>query len=112
MSHLPEIIESDRQKLYQSMHFNPNTPHGLMNKVQFDIRLYFCRLGLENMEGMTKSTLSIKTDDDTGMRYVVKDTDELSKNHRNDKENFLDLYPRNQVPFTALWPHLKSTYQS
>ena len=41
----PKINETDRRKLYNPMHLNPSTPYGLKNKVQFDIRLYFCRRG-------------------------------------------------------------------
>ena len=33
--------------MYTSMYLNPTTPVGLQNKVQFDIRLYFCRRGME-----------------------------------------------------------------
>jgi hypothetical protein len=37
--------------------FSPNTPFGLYNKVQWDIRLYFLRRGAENMRSMTKIRL-------------------------------------------------------
>ena len=45
--------------MYNSMYLDVNTPyaHGLQNGVQFDIRLYFCRRGSENMQAiMTKDT--------------------------------------------------------
>ena len=54
IEHHPAIDEGDRHKLYSSMHMSPNTPQGLFNKVQFDVRLYFCRRGIENMLSMTK----------------------------------------------------------
>ena len=43
--HYPVIDEQDRKTMYASMYLNPNTPTGLLNKVQFDIRLYFCLPG-------------------------------------------------------------------
>lgn len=79
VEHYPSINEADRKKLYTSMFLSPNTPVGLQNKVQFDIRLYFCRRGMENIPNMTKSTFEIKTDAKSGLRYVTKAKDELIK---------------------------------
>jgi hypothetical protein len=58
VGHYPIISESDTciQKLYTSMHLSINTPQGLFNKVQFDIRMFFCRRGNENMHEMNKNT--------------------------------------------------------
>ena len=56
IEHYPSIEETDRRKMYTSMYLNPKTPVGLQNKVQFDIRLYFCRRGMENIAGMTKGS--------------------------------------------------------
>ena len=61
IDHHPEINEKDLKTLYQSIHMSPSTPCGLQHKVQFDIRLYFCRRGAENMHSMTKSTFTVKT---------------------------------------------------
>ncbi|CAG2223465.1 unnamed protein product [Mytilus edulis] len=94
VQHYPIIQESDREKLYKSVYFSTHTPTGLFNKVQYDIRLYFCRRGAENMHTMTKSTFALKTDPDTGMRYIEKILDELTKNHRgNDKETTSGVMP-------------------
>jgi hypothetical protein len=83
--HYPAIDKYDREKLYKSVYFSTNTPSGLSNKVQFDIRLYFCRRGQENMHAMSQSMFTVKTDGETGLRYVTED--ELTKNHREtDKE--------------------------
>jgi hypothetical protein len=42
---------------------------------------------MENIPNMTKSTFEIKTDAKSGLRYVTKAKDELTKNHRGtDKE--------------------------
>ena len=68
IEHKKVISEADRDKLYSSMHMNPNTPYGLANKVQFDVRMFFFRRGSENMDKMTKSTFTVNTDPDTGLR--------------------------------------------
>jgi hypothetical protein len=39
--HHPVIIEPDRKKLYESINMSLDAPEALLNKVQFDIRLYF-----------------------------------------------------------------------
>ena len=86
--HTPVITEDDRQKLYRSIYLCPNTPSGLANKVQFDIRLYFCRRANENMASMTKQTFAVKTDKQTNRKFVYKAQDELTKNHRGGDETF------------------------
>ncbi|CAG2226383.1 KCTD1_15 [Mytilus edulis] len=96
VEYYPSIDEADRRKMYTSIYLSPNTPFGLQNKVQFDIRLYFCRRGMENMPQMTKSTFSVKKDPKTGLKYVVKTLDELTKNHRSsDKEKTSGIMPEN-----------------
>lgn len=45
--HYSVMYEIDRLKLYDSKHKSPDTPCGLQNIVQFDIRLYFCRRSVE-----------------------------------------------------------------
>jgi hypothetical protein len=90
--HYPAIDKHDREKLYKSVYFSTNTPSGLSNKVQFDIRLYFCRRGQENMHAMSQSMFTVKTDDETGLRYVTED--ELTTNHREtDKELISGVMP-------------------
>ena len=65
---------------YDSFMFNPETPTGLFNKMQFDVRLYFFRRGAENMHRMTKNTFMIQFIN--GNKCVVKKMGELTKNHR------------------------------
>ncbi|CAG2214467.1 unnamed protein product [Mytilus edulis] len=92
--HFPIISEIDRTKLYSSTFMQTNSPTGLLNKVQFDIRMYFFRRGAENMDKMTKDTFIVKTDPKTKTKYVTKEIDELTKNHRfNDKENVTAIMP-------------------
>ena len=96
ISHHPEIEEADLQKLYGN--FFPvctaQDPVLLQDKVQFDIRFYFFRRGSENMHGMTTSTFAIKTDVNTGRRFVVQVIDELNKNHNEmDRESYSAMMP-------------------
>ncbi|XP_053398292.1 uncharacterized protein LOC128556690 [Mercenaria mercenaria] len=73
VEHYPRISENDAHQLYRSnIHLDPSTPQGLFNKVQFDIRLYFCRRGNENMYTMTKDTFRVQIDQKTGEKYVKK----------------------------------------
>jgi hypothetical protein len=88
VKHTNAIEPQDLRKLYSSKFMSPDTPTGLLNKVQFDIRFYFFRRGLENMEKMTKTTFEIKTHLSSGKEYITKRQDELTKNHRvGDEEN-------------------------
>jgi hypothetical protein len=80
--HYPEINTHDLKKLYSQ--FDCNNPAELQEKVQFDIRFYFFRRGAENMHKMNKSTFMLKTNPETGERYIVKATDELTKNHQGE----------------------------
>ena len=66
VKHTPAISKEDLKTLYASRYMNPDTPTGLGNKVQFDIRFYFFRRGLENFEKMTKETFEVKQDSSTG----------------------------------------------
>ncbi|XP_066912491.1 uncharacterized protein [Clytia hemisphaerica] len=102
VKHYPIISDSDLQKMYQSMYFDISTPCGLQNKVQLDIRLYFCRRGAENMHSMNKDTFVVQTGAD-GTRYVCQAVDELTKNHReNDKEATSGFMP--EIPNSNLCP--------
>ena len=96
IEHDPSIEEPDRRNMYTSMYLYPTTPVGLQNKVQFDIRLYFCRRGMENIAGMTKITFEVKTNHKSGLKFVTKAKDELTKYHRgNDKEKTSGIMPEN-----------------
>ena len=99
--HYPPITDEDMQKLYSSVYLNPDTPVGLANKVQFDIRLFFFRRGFENMEKMMKSSFEVKTAPN-GKKYVTKKKDELTKNHRwNDKTHTESCMPEMDDPKTC-----------
>lgn len=50
VDHYPEIKERDLRQLYNSQLMDPDfSPISLQNKVQFDLRFYFCRRGNENI---------------------------------------------------------------
>ena len=66
---------------------SPNTPSGLQNKVQFDIRLYFCRRSAENMHLMNKSTFMINKDQKNRLIVRNEKSGRAYKNHReHDRE--------------------------
>ena len=80
----------------QTLHsiFNCSDLVELQEKVQFDIRFYFCRRGSENMHKMNKSTFVVNTNAKTGERYVSQAVDELTKNHQgNCRESHTALMP-------------------
>ena len=70
--------EEDLKKLYESTAFGLNDPEKLQNKVFFEVMLYFCRRGRQNLRQLKKTDFSFNTDS-TGARYVCKATDELTK---------------------------------
>lgn len=83
--HKPPINNEDIRKLYESGLFNLNQPDTLQNKVFFEIMLFFCRRGRQNLRELKTEDFSIKTDP-YGVRYVDKINDELTKNHRENDE--------------------------
>ena len=94
VKHYPAINETNRKKY--SLYLSPKIPLGLQNKVQFDIRFYFCSRGNENMPQMHKSTFMVKKDSKTGLKYTMKTIVELTKNHRaDDKEKTSAIMPEN-----------------
>ena len=50
--HKPPINKEDIKKLYQSGLFDSNGPDTLQNKVFFDVMLYFCRRGRQNLRNL------------------------------------------------------------
>ena len=76
---------------------NPqNGAEHLQRKVQFDIRLYFCRRGCENMEKMLKDDFEMKFNQKNEEWYVVKIRDELTKNHREAESIVSGIMPENR----------------
>jgi len=49
VKHKPPICEEDLKKLNESTAFGLNDPEKLQNKVFFEVMLYFCRRGRQNL---------------------------------------------------------------
>ena len=76
---------------------NPqNGAEHLQRKVQFDIRLYFCRRGCENMEKMLKDDFKMKYNEKNDEWYIIKIRDELTKNHREAESIVSGIMPENR----------------
>ena len=58
------------------------SPQALQRKVQFDLRLYFFRRGMENIQDMKKDHFKMEYNTQTESWTVVKNKDELTKNHK------------------------------
>lgn len=56
------ITRSDLRKLYQSTVFNTSTPYGLLNKVWFEICMYFCTRGRENQRELQEDSFGLAAD--------------------------------------------------
>ena len=81
IDHKPVVTSSDLKKLYESDVFNTNTPHGLLHKVWFELQLYFCRRGRENMRELKVTDFRVMLGD-SGQEYIKKITSEKTKNHQ------------------------------
>lgn len=64
VEHNPAICHEDLMKLYDvnGVALNSNTPHGLLNKCWFDVMIFLCRRGRENLRGMTRDTFKTGTE--------------------------------------------------
>lgn len=72
-------------QIYNSPHLNHEAgPVQLRNKVEWDIRYYFCRRGKENLYTFTKETFQLKHNEEQDLRYIEKVQDERTKNHQSD----------------------------
>ena len=88
---------SDRVKMYNDEYMSPfKGPKELQRKVQFDVRLYFARRGAENMHTMTKDTFKLEYNMRTESWYVVKQVDEMTKNHKTIDEKVSGFMPENK----------------
>ena len=83
------------RKLYTSKALDPTINNvTLQNKVQMDIRFFFCRRANENIDTFTKDTFAVESDPDTGLKYIVKVVDEATKNHQSDNEMVTTMMPQ------------------
>ncbi|XP_072050154.1 uncharacterized protein [Amphiura filiformis] len=65
------IDENDVLKLYESGVFNQDTPQCLQNKVWFELILYICLRGRENLRKLERDHFAIG-EDSNGRRYVYQ----------------------------------------
>ncbi|XP_078397270.1 uncharacterized protein LOC144680041 isoform X1 [Cetorhinus maximus] len=95
------ITRSDLRKLYTSNAFDTNAPFGLLNKVWFEICMYFCTRGRENQRELEEDSFGLATDED-GRRFVYykacgpyhksRSVTWSKKRMVNDEENFPRMY--------------------
>ncbi|CAB4026334.1 Integrator complex subunit 9-like [Paramuricea clavata] len=72
--HKPPISDADIKRLYECGLFDTDSPNTLQNKVFFEIMLYFCRRGRQNLRQLKKDDFVIKINPQ-GQKYVVKTGD-------------------------------------
>jgi len=83
VKHHDAITLEDLKRLYEHvLAFNTDTPQGLLNKTVFEIILYFCRRGQENLPDLKVSDFQIGVDEN-GTKFVEKTKSELTKNHHH-----------------------------
>ena len=83
VEHHQSISEVDMRLLYSSGVFDIEQPLGLLRKVFFEILLHLCRRGQENIRDLTPKDFTLIKNKD-GTESVIKTSDELDKNHRDD----------------------------
>lgn len=101
--HHPIISDTDLSLLYTSNNLSIATPRGLFNKVQFDIRMFFCRRGIENMHTMTKNTFRVEIDENTGRKVVTKNLNDFTENCHVNKEASSGIMPEIQGLYCWLY---------
>lgn len=85
IDHKQEITKSDLNLLYSSGVFSTAKPSTLQRKVFFEVILYLCRRGRQNLRNLSTDSFEVKKFPD-GKRYVVLVKDELTKNNRVNDE--------------------------
>jgi hypothetical protein len=86
VDHYPPIEKGDLRKLYEHPYaFKTDVPMGIQKKVLFEVIMYFCRRGRENIAEMKKSTFVVRLDDE-GREFVEQAISERDKNHREGSE--------------------------
>ena len=70
---MPLLSIQDMRKVYRNKVLDQTiSPLTLQNKVQLDIRFFFCRHANENIDKFTKGSFAVETDTDTGLKFVTK----------------------------------------
>ena len=92
----PPICKEDLTKFYESTAFGVNDTEKASIQSFFEVMLYFCGRGRQNLRQLKKTKFSFYTES-TGARYVWKATDELTINRSEDDER-LDGGLMNEKP--------------
>ena len=85
VEHKMPISKTDMELLYSSGVFSIANPVSLLKKVFFEVVLYLCRRGIENLRKINIDDFEVKKFSD-GTRYIVYTKDELKKNLRVNDE--------------------------
>ena len=86
VQHHQAIDENDIAKLYSSGVFDQNYHTGLQLKVCFELMLYICWRGRENLRELKNGHFVVATDSDD-RQYVTQAVDELTKKTREDNQS-------------------------
>lgn len=74
---------TDLYQIYHSPCMDPDAgPTELRNKVEWDLRFYFCRRGKQNVYSFKKDTFKLSHHEEWDLRYIEKAVDEETKNHK------------------------------
>ena len=87
--HKEVISEEDIKRLYSTLTLSTKTPKSLQYKVFFELMMFMCNRGRENLRNMTKEDFVVDTDAG-GRRYVVYVKKRLSKNHQGGVDDLDD----------------------
>ena len=102
VEHKPPTYEEDLKKLYESTAFGLNDPEKLQNKVFFEVMLYFCRRGRQNLRQLKKTDFSFNTDS-TGARYVSKATVNWQKTAGKMMKVLMEVWCMKNLVQIVLW---------
>ena len=83
VKHHEAIDLADIETIYKSSVFDQDSPAGLQAKVWFELSLFLCRRGRENLKDLKKDHFEVKKDAN-GREYVTQVVDELTKKTRED----------------------------
>lgn len=82
------ITRTDLRRLYASPAFSVHSAFGLLNKVWFEICMYFCTRGRENQRELQEDSFGLATDDD-GKNFVFH---KRSRKRSDTEENLARMY--------------------
>lgn len=112
IEHHAVIDKCHRYKQCISLYLSTNLPKWLSRKLQFDVPLYFCRRGQENMHTMTKTTFSINTGCKTLFLKYVNNVNIMTNNELIKRQRIWHRNPfRSYARMTRCVINLKKGYK-